>query len=257
MEIKRNIRTVDLEGRIFGKLTVVEFAGYRLQKDGSRKALWLCRCECGNVKVILANSLKSKHTQSCGCLFVDTITNNNIKNTEILIGEVFTDLVVIEFEGYIKQNSGRRLASYLCRCKCGQEISVLAYYLKNKDTKSCGCLKLRTGKDSPIYNHNKTNDEREVDRSALGYRTWRKSVYERDNYTCQCCGDSKGRNLNAHHIKNWADNPELRYDIDNGITLCSTCHKVFHKIYKKRNNNKNQLIEFLNKKTNKTNKEIK
>jgi len=51
---------------------------------------------------------------------------------------------------------------------------------------------------------------------------WRIQVFERDNFTCVECGSKK--NLQAHHIKRWAEYPELRFDINNGTTLCKRCH---------------------------------
>lgn len=55
------------------------------------------------------------------------------------------------------------------------------------------------------------------------YIDWRKTVFSRDNYTCQGCGRYNGY-LEAHHIKPWRDYPELRYEVDNGITYCLQCH---------------------------------
>lgn len=53
--------------------------------------------------------------------------------------------------------------------------------------------------------------------------TWRKSVFERDNYTCQMC-NTKGGYLEADHIKPWAYFEELRFELSNGRTLCRPCH---------------------------------
>ena len=59
------------------------------------------------------------------------------------------------------------------------------------------------------------------------YKIWRTDVFERDNWICQCCLEKTSR-IHAHHIKHWATHPELRYDIDNGITLCPVCHSEKH-----------------------------
>ena len=63
-------------------------------------------------------------------------------------------------------------------------------------------------------------------RDSNEYKAWRLAVYERDNYQCVVCGSKL--KLNAHHKKSWKDYPHLRYDINNGVTLCEKCHVLYH-----------------------------
>ena len=66
------------------------------------------------------------------------------------------------------------------------------------------------------------------DRGCKEYSEWRNNVFSRDNFTCVCCGQVGGQ-LNAHHIKEYAKYPNLRYEVDNGVTLCEKCHKEEHR----------------------------
>jgi len=59
--------------------------------------------------------------------------------------------------------------------------------------------------------------------SQVKHREWRKAVFERDDYTCQKC-KIRGGKLEAHHIKPFAYFSDLRYEVDNGLTLCKSCH---------------------------------
>ena len=65
------------------------------------------------------------------------------------------------------------------------------------------------------------------ERRSSKYRAWKSSVLERDGYQCQRCGSK--RDLCVHHIKPFADYPEMRYSLKNGITLCKECHRMEHR----------------------------
>lgn len=102
-----------------------------------------------------------------------------------------------------------------------------------------------SGNKHPNWNPNITEDERQVKRNYPKYAMWRKAVYERDNYTCQHCGCNDGGNLNAHHVESYRDNPDMRIEVSNGITLCEDCHLDFHHRYGYGNNTIKELEGFL------------
>lgn len=91
--------------------------------------------------------------------------------------------------------------------------------------------------------------EQHMARNNTYYKEWVRNVFQRDNYTCQCCG-KRGGNLNAHHLYNFAEYEDLRYDVENGITFCEECHLLgypnsFHTIYGEKNNTPEQVYEFI------------
>lgn len=91
--------------------------------------------------------------------------------------------------------------------------------------------------------------EEHMARNNTYYKEWIRKVFERDNYTCQCCG-KRGGDLNAHHLYNFSEYVDLRYEVSNGITFCKQCHLInypnsFHSIYGERNNTPEQVKEFI------------
>lgn len=82
-------------------------------------------------------------------------------------------------------------------------------------------------KGHKTWNRGETPDLNHLLRKQPEYFVWRKAVYTRDYWTCQDC-DIKGKDIVAHHIFGFADFPSLRYEVNNGITLCRSCHKKRH-----------------------------
>lgn len=112
--------------------------------------------------------------------------------------------------GKIFQNPPSRKAKY-CSHAC-----------RFKDAKSLDAIR---GKNH--YNWKGGITPKEVLlRKSIQARQWTLSVFRRDNFACRACGQR--RDLQAHHIFHWSECPSLRYDIENGITLCRFHHKLIH-----------------------------
>lgn len=119
----------------------------------------------------------------------------------------------------------------------------------------CNPMKLKVNQDkirilkSGILNNwyidGRTPENKKI-RASVEVQLWRNSVFSRDNWSCQKC-TQRGGKLRAHHIRNFAEYPELRTSIENGITLCDRCHLDFHVLYGKKKNNLEQINNFIKK----------
>ena len=151
-----------------------------------------------------------------------------------------------------KRNKGNKYG--LGRKKSKEEIEAIVKSKKGKkrptfskewrENMGRAISKRQVGSNNPAWKGGISTPNNLI-RHSVEYRLWREAVYKRDNWTCQKYG-IVGNRLVAHHIKNFSKYPELRFSIDNGITLSRKAHEQFHKKYGKRNNNREQLIEFLN-----------
>ena len=101
-----------------------------------------------------------------------------------------------------------------------------------------------SGSNNGRWNSTLTEEDRLKRRITPEYLTWRNSVFERDDYTCVYCG-VRGGNMEAHHLESYARNPEVRFDVNNGVTMCIKHHKKFHKKYGCINNTIKQFISFM------------
>ncbi|MDU4051081.1 MAG: HNH endonuclease signature motif containing protein [Clostridium perfringens] len=137
------------------------------------------------------------------------------------------------------------------------------HYCSNK-CRAIGVGKFQCGKNNPNYgkgdkirgknhfryNPNITQKEREVRRHYSEYHLWKKEIFRKFDYTCQCCL-KRGGDMEPHHLDGYNKFKEKRTDVNNGVLLCVNCHKEFHKIYGYGNNTLEQFKEFYKNKTNK------
>lgn len=74
-----------------------------------------------------------------------------------------------------------------------------------------------------IIDRNQLKDDSK-ERGGQFHREWTKQVKNRDNWSCRIADVNCDGRLEAHHILGWTSHPELRYSINNGITLCHAHH---------------------------------
>ena len=119
----------DLVGKTFGYWTVTG-------DDPENRKRMMCRCVCGTEKSIGRQELRQGKSKSCGCV--------NLRGRKLrfdIIGKRYGRLVVI---GDDIENG-----KVVCRCDCGNVVSVRRSLLYAGNTKSCGCLFHEMVKDRP------------------------------------------------------------------------------------------------------------
>lgn len=73
------MKFIDLTGKQFGRLTVLNRTEDGINPNGSKYIRWNCKCECGSTTIVRGQSLKNGHTQSCGCFHKETLGKSSLK----------------------------------------------------------------------------------------------------------------------------------------------------------------------------------
>jgi hypothetical protein len=110
-------------------------------------------------------------------------------------------------------------------CACGNKFWVIPA-TEHKKFCSKPCADKYGFRYSGEQHPNYRQDSRRKNRSG-SHNKWANAVISRDAAICQHCGVT-GVELHAHHIKSYRDYPELRFDVNNGLTLCFRCHWAIH-----------------------------
>lgn len=153
-----------------------------------------------------------------------------------LIGKRFDKLTVL---APTNRRSGKAMV-WFCQCDCGRYVYKTAHVLMRSVPHSCG-----RGVCHFRWNEGISHEERMFHRGQPYYAEWRETVFKRDGFACKACGYDKGKKLVAHHLDSWDSDKEKRFSVDNGATLCKTCHKAFHDAYGYGGNTADQFREWL------------
>lgn len=223
----------------------------------------LCKCKQCNTDYFVKPS-KVKNTKCCSISCRSKYQSENTKSVPPKkIQKIFsnyTKLSKTKVCGHLTAK-GRH---YCHKCKaekhgkvqkscviCDSVFTVYKSAAHKSSTCSDSCNRLykserQKGEKSHRWQGGLTSENMTL-RKGLDYKVWRESVFKRDNYTCQTCGEV-GKKLTADHIKEWCLYPLLRFDVDNGRTLCRKCHQetenFSYKAYQNLKNNNFQLEMF-------------
>lgn len=168
----------DLQGRVFGKWTVIAPAA----PDRYGRRQWLCRCSCGKERIVSASNLLGGKSKSCG---------HKQPNRTDLTGLRFGRLTVLRFDHY---KASSHTSIWRCVCDCGKETVASTANLKSGHTTSCGCallaaqqapeIRVEALKKSPLTGAFETNMRAKCYAVSNGKQSWEirnLSKFVRDN----------------------------------------------------------------------------
>lgn len=139
--IMKSMLSLDMIGKKFNRLTIMSKEG----TDKKRQILYLCKCDCGNTKILAGTLLRNNKTKSCGC-YKKEQTSKSVRKTNLL-GKRFGQLLVIERS----HQNGSGKTYWICICSCGNITKTFGYMLKSGHTTSCGCRKRGNQTHGTIY----------------------------------------------------------------------------------------------------------
>lgn len=193
-------KCIDLTNQNFGYWTVIKRA--ENTKDG--RAQWLCKCKCGNEKILNGKVLRNGHSKSCGCYKKEVI--KKIKSKD-LTQQRFGKLVAVELMEGMKKASNN---VWRCMCDCGNETLVASTHLLQGNITSCGCQKSKgEALISNILNQNNISYIREYEFDSCKFNSGYSAkfdFYVENQYLIEYDGEQHFK----HHSSGWSNENNLQ-----------------------------------------------
>lgn len=123
-------KLIDELNNKYGLLTPIA-----LTKDKNNRTAWLCKCDCGNTKIVRGSDLRKGKITSCGKQCPLRYTRNGVFVDET--GNKYGLLTVM----YRVNFDHKTKIKWHCKCECGNECDVSGADLRSGNQISCGCLR--------------------------------------------------------------------------------------------------------------------
>lgn len=129
----------DLSGNQYGRLLVLYRSSDEVMSNGNKTPRYACQCQCGDISLVRATSLKSGHTSSCKrCNRSQSMMGVGLQD---LTGREFGRWTVLERAADAIEPRGKQVTRWLCKCECGVIKTIRSSSLVGGTTQSCGCYK--------------------------------------------------------------------------------------------------------------------
>lgn len=201
------------------------------------KEYFTYECDCGNID----EGLYYRLLDGSRCFNCSSKKNWRLKDVVKYLDDNSCELLD-EYRGYHYPMK--------FKCSCGRiGKKSLGSFIYTPFCRNCVIESIPTGENHHNWRPYLTDEDRNMSRNLPEYRRWRELVFQRDNYTCQCC-NYHSVSLVAHHKDGYHWCKERRTDVSNGVTLCNECHDIeyldsFHFIYGNRDNTEEQFNEWI------------
>jgi len=211
-----------------------------------KKEFYLSECRLPKNNEQRYCSIKCHHKDGVRVAIIKNSEINNIPNMKEWLFQKYSkeNKTFREIAKILNLNNGRSINQWLTLynipIKHGSE-AIDSQWIGEKGKKR----KISSsGELSTLWNPNKTLKQRHDDRKIYGNIQWVKSVLGRDWYTCRITGIKGKGDLVVHHLDGYDKDIENRFNIENGITVLESIHKLFHHYYGYGKNTKAQFEEF-------------
>jgi len=232
---------LNLIGKRFGRLVALQQG----PRGKSGRIRWLCRCDCGNEKVVERTSLTSGATKSCGCLAKEKQKERGRSFVKEMTGKRFGRWQVLGRDKEAQKGKKTRVAFWRCVCDCGTERAVAGQALRNGTSQSCGCLAyemtsertkklLSLPKGQAAFNELFGRYKRQAQNRGLNFNLTKSQFRSLVSGVCCYCGAEPQQVVQARYgrnggiLYNGVDrlSSEKGYEDGNVVSCCGGCNRA-------------------------------